>query len=360
MTTLVKHLGRMTVCLVMLATIQVAHASLTIFDAIITKVNGETIVVRVSHSPYSSITVLSSMMTHHSGVWKPITMKLDQFETYFIDDIPVPKEQIKPLLVPGASISTFENRDCWYFLRVSSAGAGSDTGIVTAVNDKTISLTRKQSTTGDWNNTFERNPEHGKIEEDGLIHLDDKHFPPRVTDIPLDDNAVVRIGFEPKVRPLQGAKVVGKRAIVQQARDKMRVELLPEGFGDWKQIEQHTAGWGRGDKAHMAGSFYGVLISDKVRNGQINTANIGSEEKIKSARILDFNVLNGGSVEPGPDSRGIYRKGETILVDNLMMNKSEIFAEWVRPGRLMAAHTRRSRWTPDMFAMNSDEPMGGA
>ena len=58
-------------------------------------------------------------------------MRLDQFETYFIDDIPVTAEQIGPLLVKGARVSTFENRDCWYFLRVTSAGAGSETGRVT-------------------------------------------------------------------------------------------------------------------------------------------------------------------------------------------------------------------------------------
>ena len=96
-------------------------------------------------------------------------MRLDQFETYFIDDIPVTADQIRPLLVPGTRVSTFENRDCWYFLRVTSVGADSEVGRVSAV-DREDHLTRRQSTTKDWNSAHDRGQKYGRFESDGLIH----------------------------------------------------------------------------------------------------------------------------------------------------------------------------------------------
>ena len=169
---------------------------------------------------------------------------------------------------------------------------------------------------------------------------------------------MVREGIDGRPVAWQQANLQGKHVIAQAARERMLIEVLPPNFGDWQgRIVEHTAGWGHGNKQHMAGSFIGLIQSERITQATVNTANIGGDPKMKQARVIDFHLLNGGSEAPGPVRRGIYRKGETILIDNMMMQGSEIWHDWLVPGRFVAAHARRSRWTPDMFAITSDIPV---
>ena len=105
----------MTVC-VLWASMSAVPASSTIYDGVITKVNGDRIVVRVAHSPYSSVPVHSMIMTHKDGSFKAQNRSLNDFTSYFIDEIPVTREQFQKVLKPGLRMVTMENRDNWYFV----------------------------------------------------------------------------------------------------------------------------------------------------------------------------------------------------------------------------------------------------
>ena len=88
---------------------------------------------------------------------------------------------------------------------------------------------------------------------------------------------------------------------------------------------------GAGDKQHGR-QLFGILTSDVLVRAKLILRALVLP-KMKSSRFLDFYLLNGGPEEPGLTRRGIYRKGENLMIDNLMMSKSEIWSDWVTPGR---------------------------
>ncbi|MEM7397028.1 MAG: hypothetical protein AAF492_32275, partial [Verrucomicrobiota bacterium] len=104
--------------------IQRAPASSTIFDGVISEVGSEQkkswiknkagerervyedlpwIKMRAFYSPYSSVGLQAAQSTMRNGTVKKLEhRRLDEFETFYIDDIPVTEEEIKPLLVKDA------------------------------------------------------------------------------------------------------------------------------------------------------------------------------------------------------------------------------------------------------------------
>jgi hypothetical protein len=88
----------------------VALASSKIISGIIIKVNGDRIVIRAEYTPYSSVSSAKKMMTRFYGAFHPNTENLDDFMTYYIDEIPVTKDQMVAALQPGMRVSMMENR----------------------------------------------------------------------------------------------------------------------------------------------------------------------------------------------------------------------------------------------------------
>ena len=102
-------------CLTLALSVTALFASSTIFDGVIVSVDGETIVVRTMHHPYSSVPIQSTTMTHRDGSFDTETYDIDLFLSYYIDEVPVTKEQMLAVLQPGVRVATMENQGRWYF-----------------------------------------------------------------------------------------------------------------------------------------------------------------------------------------------------------------------------------------------------
>ncbi|MCG8586094.1 MAG: hypothetical protein MI757_15405, partial [Pirellulales bacterium] len=93
---------------------------------------------------------------------------------------------------------------------------------------------------------------------------------------------------------------------------------------------------------------------------EINVAGFGTPElpeKIKRTRAFDAYLLAGGPEKPGKVTRGIYYKGELILLDGLFVHYAPVWKGLFQEGRFIAAHIRRGRSTPDLFAIESEPPV---
>lgn len=178
--------------LLLVSVVPVADASSTIFDGVISEVGEveekktvrgkdgqkERIIIkrtwikmRALYSPYSSVGLHASMQTRPDGTVEHLERRtLDVFDSFYIDDIPVTKEQIKPLLVKGARISTFENRSTWYFLRVVTRNHASQVGFLTGLSGNALTLSRPQMGASKAIFTKPDKPSSG-TDADGIVNL---------------------------------------------------------------------------------------------------------------------------------------------------------------------------------------------
>ncbi len=402
---LFKSFNFFSVVFALIAFADPAFASSTIFDGFIEKVekdkrSGEPVLfMRASNSPYSSVGLHSTLLSAADGRGKKTeNRRLSEFMTYWIDDLPVTQEEILPLLVPGARVSLFENRSFFYFLRVATRSADYQVGFIKELSGNKLHIERPQlphTALG----IFEG--KKNGVQTDGFVHLTYTQYPHLSHRIELAEGAVVfqqgkmtpwrkanldKWATQPKIpdlrdllKPAQGkaynkqqttirtrsaSYVEGRTAvIVQSARAKMRVEILPSGFSDkgWESVrnyEKRRSPWGK----QLWGMHYGVMISDQAEKYSIDSRGYSQlnngKPKVNEMRSYKAYLLAGGPEKPGKIRRGIYYKGEHVLLDNFFVNKGDLNWQGLfTPGQPFVAHIRRGRSTPDLFAIDSEQPI---
>jgi len=257
------------VLVLLLLPINSVMSSSNIYDGVIEKVEGDILHIRVSNSPYSSVSSHSYMLTHKDGTFQHRKVPLDKFVTYYIDEIPVTREQMKAYLTqnPKTQMAMIANRKIWYFLSVSDRNKGNQIGFLHSLKDKVMTLERPQIAAKSLG-IYSR--DGGRKEKDGNTHLTYEYYPHRKTEIALNDDAIVKVGGDtlpwknaglqpdpmndhedPKregsntggagwLEPTRSFAINTQRKrnniYVQAARPKQRIELLPPNYGDWETL----------------------------------------------------------------------------------------------------------------------------
>lgn len=353
-----------------------AHASSTIYDGVIEKVEeipekrsskgvlrepaDTKIAVRVAHSPYSSVTIHSKIMTNRDGTFQLEHRRLRDFASYFIDEVPVTREQMAAALQPGTRMVTMENRSVLYFLYITPRSQGNVIGLLKAIDGNTLTLERPQigqSSIG----VFER--DGGKKEADGQIHLTFEAYPHLEQTVTLDDDAVIIAGGKPmhwqkaKLQPDSGPPHKRASVLVQAKREKMRVELMPESYGDWHTLVNDKPT--KGENYELKWQHMGVVTSG-IESRKINVNPPKWSEKIKDARGFSSHMLAGNDPGDSADTfRPIYHKGEAPIVDGYYVSNMPVWKGdgMAVPGRIMVNFIRRGRIAPDRFAFSSENPV---
>lgn len=414
--------------LVFMSSLKSVYASSTIFDGIIVKVHVHEkknnrfnkdgtreryftkhtrITMKALNSPYSSVGLHASMQTLADGTVRKLeTRGLDEFDTFYIDDIPVTQEQIKPLIVEGARISIFENRSSFYFLRVVTRAHDHKIGYLTKLEGNKLEMSRPQM---GYSKALFRKPAvdstsggkpHPSITEANLVNLHYSQYPWLVSPVELDSDAVVKTQGEtvpwkeanleqwvktvayPDVSDLQErfnasnnedemreasvelqrrmrALLQGRVSVlVQNERKQDRIEILPPGFGDWKVLVNELKARPLGGPHQLAGQFMGIMLPGNPVQREVDTRGLGphvQESRIRKTRAFHSYLVAGGPEKPGPLWRGIYSKGEHWMVDGFFADRDQVrWHQVYTPGLFFVAHIRRSRSTPDMIATDSE------
>jgi hypothetical protein len=337
------------------------------------------------------------MQTRPDGTVEHVERRtLDVFDSFYVDDIPVTKEQIKPLLVKGARISTFENRSSWYFLRVVTRNHASQVGFLTGLSGNALTLSRPQMSASKAIFTKPDKPSSG-TDADGIVNLHYGYYRWLPTTIKLDEDALVRYQGQlipwkqtqlskwvktpdyPDVSDLrrkvyQGNKdlaingelqkrmsemLTGHRAVlVQAARPQTRVEILPPRFGDWPKLVNERETRYLGGPCQLKGQFLGIMLPGNPVTKELDVRDylkLTEEPQLKTTQAFRSYLLAGGPELPGPIWRGLYYKGEHWMVDGYFVNRDGL--NWkpiYTPGLFFVAHIRRARSTPDLIATDSE------
>ena len=163
----------------------------------------------------------------------------------------------------------FENRKVPYYLRVDLRNAGSQLGFVDKVDQENSILTLRRpqhnfkgfgvrwldSTNGKYGGRF--------VEEDGTTRFDDYHYPPNFHQLSIDEKTEV-IGLDLQVSGTGIAAVeaiTGQPVLYQPERKRQRVELLPEGYGDWDNLITNNKQFLKGKELRF--SVMGVMTSNE-------------------------------------------------------------------------------------------------
>jgi len=361
-----------------------------------------TVQMKSFHSPYSSVALHAALQAEQDGTVRHFeTRNLNQFRSYYIDDIPVTQEEILPLLKPGARISIMENRSFFYFLRVVTRAQEHKVGFPTGLEGRTLTLSRSQMAHS--KQLFSKPEQNYKSRDaDGVVNLNWVYYPWQEQQVSLDEDAVMQIDGKtqpatmetlsslvrkvdyPEISDLRqrflaggnsgqaGGEVnaslrsrtrkmlEGRRAfLVQTARPRTRVEILPEGFGNWKDLiteKRLTTSKKLEWDPQMQGQFFGVMLPGNpvrqiIDNRTYSQIRAGTGRK-SEATTFQVYLLAGGPEEPGPVWRAQYRKGMTLMLDGYMISDMK-FAKFT-PGRFAVAFTRRGRSTPDRIAVDSE------
>ncbi len=374
--------------LVLIGFLPSAQASSTIYDGVIESVSGDSLKIRVAHSPYSSVPVHSMIMTRSDGRFQHQHRSLKDFLTYYIDEVPVSYEQFKAFVKPGMRMVTMENRAKWYFIYVSARGQDNHLGFIREVKaeEDTLILERPQIDAGKIG-SFEKSG--GIKDEDGLVHLTIKNYPHLPTEITLDPDAVViekgkrmpwkQAGLtsdakEDHVTPQspedQSAVALAKKVLnsrkdvlVQAARPRQRIELIPDGYGDWDTLVRDIDTGGKGRVIlELEYQVLGMITGDAVENKKLDTVppRFNAAPKIRESRGFPFYRL-AGKYRGDTDQMWmpIYYKGESTIVDGFYTSN---MGSWkhhglVEPGRIAVCFQRRGRVTADRFAFSSESPV---
>ncbi len=375
---------------------------------------------RASNSPYTSIGGHSRILNHiqEDGSIRPggvIVRPLDGFESFFIDDIPVSQQDILPLLVEGARITTQENRGWYYYLRVRSRSAGNELGFLTETktenNRQMVAIRRPQTKYRTLYSAGEDSIRKGARHVNGIIHLHPGFYVPLTTWVPLDADAVIvangethawaHADLDRMVQPMEDfdyrkielpnvtgvdrvpgnemlapyrAEIAAESAkvydhltavVMQPARKRMRVEIIPEGYGDWESVtgRQFT----RWDK-QMQGMFSGLLLSEgSLETRELLLQKYSERDKKNSApaaapAFATF-LLAGGRPQDGEEPGStIYRAlhnqaaRPVYMVDGMFSPPGDTDWKGIVPGRLIVAHMRRSRPFADFIHLESESP----
>ena len=348
-----------------------AFASSTIYDGVIQKVEHipETrskntgkikthedveLTIRVLCSPYSSETVHSWIMTHRDGDYRPQVRRLRDFKSWFVDEIPVTREQMMKLVKPGMRMTTFENRANWYFFRLEIRNNGSRTGRLESVRDGVVTLSRPQH---QYQEDYIKQPPAGgrRAEPDGKTYFTDTHYPPMKSEFELSPKAEV-ITPDGSVSGSEAlAEFIDRPVFYQPARAKQRVELVPTGYGDWKLLVDNDDFLGR--EKQLKYSSLQIMLSTEFEQRNVKTAPPDSPkaDTLSSAKVFDAYLIAGWR-EPGEITTPIYYKGEWNIVDGYYSNRFNFRHLLLTPGRPIVATSRRGRFTPDALAYSSEMP----
>ncbi len=361
----------LSICMALLGLGLRLQASSAIIDGIVEKLNGDRIAIRVSHTPYSSISSASKLMTHKDGSYELRWENLSEYFTYYIDEVPVTLEQMKAFLRPGMQVCMMENRKREYFLYVSARGMGNQLGHLKSIDGNQLILEREQKgwqKDGGVHAMSEGRHAGGKDSTGkGEIVFTTEYYPNRETEIRLEADAVVL--REGKRIPWQEAELSADQGPIRQrnsyvyqaARPQMRVELIPEGWGDWANLvtdlDTGGTGWGGREIRHQ---YLAIATGDKIVQKEFNTRPVEQGgEKLKQTKGFDSYLLAGvwNGQEDGVMWTPIYHKGQSVIVDGFYTTYISHWEEgFVKPGRIMVCFQRRARITPDRFAISSEAP----
>jgi len=309
--------------------------------------------IRSLCSPYSSETVHSWIMTHRDGDYRDQVRRLREFRTYFIDEVPVSREQLAKVVKPGMRMITFENRAFWYFIRVETRNPGSQTGRLVSIEDGVATLARPQHK---YTHSYVKGEPTGgrRVEDDGKTHFTQQAYPPLENEVAVDAEAQV-IAPDGSVAATDTlGQHLGTPVFFQPARAVQRVELIPPGFGDWDLVlNQGFAG----DQKQMQYSALHVMRSTAFDQRTVThlPADPKNEPKDVKSKVFDAYLIAGWR-EPGEVVVPIYRKGEWNIVDGYYSNLFNFRHLLLTPGRHVVSTSRRGRYSPDALAYSSEMP----
>jgi len=302
---------------------------------------------------------------------------------------------MKAFLRPGMRMSLMENRDVWYFLHVTSRAQDSKMGFIKEIDGNSLTLERPQSASSALG-VFDRSG--GVKQDDGFVHLTYEKYPHRTAPpLLIEPDALVRIndrnftwkqaalvpdkkndhvdpvpdgpndGGAGWTNPTRGfaRSVLESRdsLLVQAARDRMRVELIPPGYGDWAGLVNNklTKLDLSDNRSQTVYQFLG-LITGEMETRFVNVSPPHFDgPKFQDARGFPSYRLAGNWIEPDDpiEFRPIYYKGENVIVDGFYAYDTP---EWNdpglgKPGRFTVCFTRRDRIATDRFAYTADDPV---
>jgi len=359
------------------------QASSKIWDYVIEEDGGSAVRVRLEYAPYSSIQGLLNAMTYKDGSYQTAWLthsELGMLTTsskkgaWYIDETPVPYEAVRPFLVEGQRLASFENRSLFYFTQVPARNQESKLGFVNTVGDDFIIIERHQTNTSDWGETHYTDGSGLPLalSRDGTIvsfSFDD--FPNRERTVAIEPTAVVKIDgatypwkgwVQPETVDLhtRPGLAAGNQVIVQAAR-KMRVELDLPDWGKWSEfVNDRAVDPVGGEQRQLQGNFYGVMMASETAVRNIQTAPYPWPDFPRFEDVPTFPawLLNGGPEEPGgPIYRPIYENNPHVVIDGFFVGQQTIWQRWLEKGRHYVAATRRTRAAIGSFLMSSENPV---
>ena len=331
----------------------VLSASSTIFDGTIETITEHGITVKRSFSPYSSPGILGAMSVKVDGTYLAKFLKATPGKasvvTWYIDDIPVTWETFKSHVPVGTRVTTFENRGFWFYVHASLREHGNTTGSIQAISDESVIVRRVQST---------QSPvQDFSVYQQYLF-----------TEVALESDAVAIRGGN--VIPAAGAISVDDEVFVQQARQRMRVELVPAGFGDWEGLVRNAFS----GRLQSIGSYIGIQTAmERVRKINVGGLHyyqggknpkpgmngfIGQVEKwdANAVTATSWTLNNALGHEPQIIERKLYRNDAWWILDGMWINQSPRWRPMAFPGHWTVAHTRRGRSQLDALYVSSEAP----
>ncbi len=359
------------------------QASSTIYDGVIDKVTQgegrkgqrneegkmkhETIQVPILHnrslcSPYSSETVHSLMMTHRDGTFKHNVRTLTDFDSFFVDDVPVELEEMATLVQPGLRMATFENRSRWYFFRLTARNPDSQMGRLERVAQGVAVISRAQHKYDPPRKPVPGDGGSRRVEADGNTYYDDEHFPPMRHEITVPANAEV-VTSDWQTHPVEAlGNFLNQPVFYQAPRPRQRIELLPENYGAWDAVTGNdTFGGGRRELEY---SMLMINLSEQRTQKSLNVRpwHFVPEqgEKVQKQLTLSGYLLAGShrSAEPGPHTIPLYKGGD-YLIDGFYPNRDRD-AFWhlvTQRGQHVSGTCRRGRTMVDLLYISSEVPV---
>jgi hypothetical protein len=294
-------------------------------------------------------------MTHRDGDYRPQVRRLREFKSWFVDEMPVTREQMVKLVKPGMRMTTFENRANWYFFRLETRNTDSRMGRLESIKEGVAVLSRPQH---GYTREYIKGPPAGgrRTEGDGRTHFTHTHYPPMISEVPVPKDAEMVV-LDGKTTSADGlAQYTGQGVFYQPARNKQRVEFIPPGYGEWKKLLVEKGDFLGGQK-QMKYSSLQIMLSTKFDERTMVTTppDAPSPDKPKPAKVFDAYLIAGWR-EPGNVTIPIYYKGEWNIVDGYYSNRFNFRHLLLTPGRAVVATSRRGRLTPDALSYSSEMP----
>ncbi len=364
--------------------LQTLLASSSIFDGVVERIEGDVIVFRGHHQPYSSPPTMRDFATHKDGAFKLRRRPLNSFLTYYIDEVPVTKEQMKAFLKPGMRMALMANRKRWYFLHVTARSQGSHLGMIKEIEGNRLTLERPQfrsSTILEKPDLNFANYPHletdVRIDADAVVLREGKTIPWKQAGLQADPKEYAMDISEAEHQDkdvrgrVKGFAANGIRSrnslLIQAPRKKMRVELIPPNWGDWDELVHSANSSGYPDrKLHELLWQNLSLITGPWETKSANTRppaemkQRNGEERIETSKGFSAYRLAGRYPGEGAEYWApTYWKGVNPIIDGMYASelKGLMTTGITKPGRMVVCFQRRGRITTDRVAFTFDQPV---